>query len=61
MKKFIKELITIPARLQNRRGATMIEYALMVSLISIAAVLSLTLLKTSISSVYSTVGSAIGN
>ena len=59
MNSVIKKYVKVPTRLQCKRGATMIEYALIVSMISIAAVASLTLLKTKISTVFSTVASCI--
>ena len=59
MKKMITRYVKFPTKLQSKRGATMIEYALIVSLISIAAVLSLTTLKTKISTTFSTVASSL--
>lgn len=50
LNKFFK----VTNKLQCKRGATMIEYALIISLISIAAVASLTVLKTKISTAFST-------
>ncbi len=59
MKNMIKKFVKVPTKLQCKRGATMIEYALIISLISIAAVASLTILKTKISTAFSTAASSM--
>ena len=59
MKNVIGKFFRKPTKLQGKKGATMIEYALIVSLISIAAVLSMTTLKTTISTTFSTVASSL--
>lgn len=50
----ISKYVKLPSKLQCKRGATMLEYALIVSLISIAAVASLPMIKNKVSQAFST-------
>ncbi len=59
MKNSIYFLTKIHTGLSRKKGSTMIEYALIISLISIAAVVSLTALKTEVSTVFSSVASSM--
>jgi len=47
-------------RLSEDRGATAVEYALMVALIAVVIILAVTFVGTSTSSKFSQVGSAVG-
>jgi pilus assembly protein Flp/PilA len=46
---------------KDRRGQDMIEYALMAAFVAVAAVAALPGLSTSISTIFSTVGSVLSN
>ena len=46
---------------KEEEGATMVEYALLIALIAIVAILALQLLGTSVSEQFSTLGNVVGN
>jgi pilus assembly protein Flp/PilA len=50
---------TVHRLIEDRRGVTAIEYALIAALIAVAAIAAFTLLGTHLSSVFSTVGTKV--
>ena len=50
----------LKGRISEDRGATAVEYALMVALIAVVIILAVTFLGTSTSTKFSQVGSAVG-
>jgi pilus assembly protein Flp/PilA len=52
-------LAYIRARLARQEGQALVEYALIVSLIAVAAIAALTFLGSGISGIFSDIGSAI--
>jgi pilus assembly protein Flp/PilA len=48
-------------RVTTDRGATLVEYALLVALIAVAAIVALNALSGNVKSKFSTVGSSIGS
>jgi pilus assembly protein Flp/PilA len=50
----------LKGRLSEDRGATAVEYALMVALIAVVIILAVTFIGTSASTKFSQVGSAVG-
>jgi len=46
---------------QNERGASLVEYALLVALIAVVCIVAITFLGRSASSKFSTVGSSVGS
>jgi Flp pilus assembly pilin Flp len=59
MKNFIKKYVKVPTKLQCKRGATMVEYALIVGVISVAAVASLPIIKNKVSAAFSTTANSL--
>jgi pilus assembly protein Flp/PilA len=56
----LSRLITLQARLQNcERGATAVEYGLMVALIAIVIIAAVSLLGTNLSSLFNTVATSV--
>lgn len=51
----------LDARLQDDRGASLVEYALLVALIAIVCIAAITLLGSSASDKFSTVANSLGN
>lgn len=51
----------IRARITNERGASLVEYALLVALIAVVCIGAVTFLGSSAQKKFSNVGSAIGN
>lgn len=49
----------IPAKLSNKKGATMVEYALMVSLIAVACILGVTAVGTKAQSSFNGISTKI--
>jgi pilus assembly protein Flp/PilA len=52
---------TLPARAREERGATAVEYALMLALIAIVIVAAVAFLGHAVSNKFSTVGSGVNN
>lgn len=49
----------LPAKRQEEKGASMVEYALLVALIAIIAIIAVRFLGTEVSETFSRVGSAV--
>jgi pilus assembly protein Flp/PilA len=52
---------SVAARTRSERGASMVEYALLVGLIAVVAVVALTLLGGGISGLFNQANNAVGN
>lgn len=57
--EFLKTWIT--ARINDERGASLVEYALLVALIAVVAIVGIRLLGTSARDTFTTVGGSIAN
>ncbi len=60
MKKMLKKYLRVPSKLQCKRGATLVEYALLVALIAAVSVTTITTLGTNIKAKFNTIAVAIG-
>lgn len=60
LKAYVKMQLAKDALVQDERGQDLIEYALVVSLIALAATVSMSAVATSISTAFSKVGSKLG-
>lgn len=56
-----KALVKFQARLQSEKGATAVEYGLMVALIAIVIIAAVTLLGNNLSGLFNEVGTTIGS
>ncbi|HJV65394.1 MAG TPA: Flp family type IVb pilin [Geomonas sp.] len=57
---YVKIRSRIDSTLDNEKGATMVEYALMVALIAVVAVAAVTGLGTNVSTKFQSIATAIG-
>ena len=64
MRNLLAIYIAMQTRMQslmkNEKGATMVEYALMVALIAVAALIAVTLLGTNVTARFNQIAGAIG-
>jgi pilus assembly protein Flp/PilA len=51
----------VRARAHNERGASLVEYALLVALIAVVCIVAITFVGTNASQTFSNVGNSIGN
>ena len=55
----LSRLINIQAKIRNDRGATAVEYGLMVALIAIVIIVAVALLGTNLSTLFNTVATSV--
>jgi len=55
----LSRLIKLQARINNDRGATAVEYGLMVALIAVVIIVAVTLLGTNLSSMFNKVANSV--